>query len=419
MTVNRVFLIGCMLLVPFTMALAQGPFYNAREMGMAGAYGAVAHGADAVNWNPANLGLVLTSGFTLQMPGMGMRVLNSSFGLADYNRYNGAVLAQEEKAEILSKIPDDGLKLIVHGGGMLTAASISRLALALRLRASSDLVISRDLFELVLNGNELGREYDFSQSAGSGWAMADVSISYGQAFYVPYFNDFAVGVSLHWLKGLGMAEVLESRGRVLTDFEGLSGDGFAKLRTASGGNGFSIDIGLAGITKNNVVLSLAVLNLASQVRWDQEVRIYEYGIRADSLTVEALVNKEADSLITDLQEDYPGKAFTRNLPPELKFGAAYALSDWLLSGQLIQALQKAPGINRVPYVALGAEWRRLSFLPLRFGLAFGGAHQLSASLGFSLRIGPFSGNFAFQTINQLIPSKGTGYGLAMDMSLGL
>ncbi|MDQ7064546.1 MAG: DUF5723 family protein [candidate division KSB1 bacterium] len=419
MTRKRYFLIGCMLLIPISMALAQSPFYNAREMGMAGAYGAVAHGADAVNWNPANLGLVLTSGFTLQMPGMGMRVLNTSFGLADYNRYNGAVLAQEEKAEILSKIPDDGLKLVGNGGGMLLGVSISRLALALRLRGLSDMVISRDFFELILNGNELGREYDFSQTAGSGWAMADVSISYGQAFYVPYLNDFAVGVSLHWLKGLGMAEIVESRGRVLSDFEGLSGDGFAKLRTASGGNGFSIDIGLAGITKNNVIISLAVHNLASHIRWDQEVQIYEYGIRTDSLTVEALVNEDSDSLITDLQEDYPGEAFSAYLPLELKFGAAYAFSDWLLSGQLIQALQKAPGINRVPYVALGAEWRRLSFLPLRFGLAFGGTHRFSTSLGFSLKIGPFCSNFAFQTINQLLPSRGTGYGLAMDISLGL
>ncbi len=416
---KRFCLTVCSLLTLFSVAAAQGIFYNAREMAFSGAYGAAAYRVDAVNWNPANLGLTLTSGVGIQLPGMGMRVLNSSFSLADYNRYNGAILDQEDKAELLNRIPEQGLQIFANMGTPVFGISIARLAVSARVRGVSDITLSRDIFDLMLNGNELGRTYDFSTSSGGASVLADLSVSYGQAFYVPYLNDFAVGLTVHWLQGFAAVEVVESRGTLTTGFEGIAGDGYIQLRSANGGSGMSFDLGLSGILKNNLVISMALLNIAGQMRWDKEVQVLEYGIQSDSLTVEALINEDADSLISDIQREYTGDPFSSVLPLQLNVGIAYPVADWLLSAQYIQIMQKGTGTNKVPYFAVGAEWRRLKFLPLRFGMGFGGVHKFSASLGFALRLGPLTSNFAFQTINQLLPNRGTGYGFAMDVSIGL
>jgi len=400
-------------------AKGQGVFYQAREMAMAGAFGAVAVGADASSWNPANLGLVLNPQFTLQMPAVGLRVLNDGFSFSDYERFNGAVLTDFDKQEILNKFGEDGLKLFVNSGSGLLGLSVYRLAVSAHVDVASDLTLSRDILDLAFYGNQLGKEYDFSQTGGRAWAVADISVSYGQPLYLPFFNDFAVGVGVHWLQGLAAAEVLESQGSIQTNFEGLVGNGSAKIRTAMGGSGFALDLGAAAILPRDLRVSIGLRNVVGSINWNSEVKIYEYGVSTDTLTVEALATGDVDSLVHDFDKEYTGDAFSQTRPLELRLGVAWPFGKFLFSGQYIQHFQDAPGINTKPYVALGTEWAGLGFLPLRFGLGFGGTNGLLTAFGFGLRFGGFSINWAVQSVNQAIPGKGSGLGIGMDLNWGL
>ncbi len=395
-------------------ALAQ----NARSMAMAGAYGALARGVESVAWNPANLGLMLSPGFSMEFPSIWVHLGNSSFGLSDYNRYNGAFLSEGDKQALLEKIPEQGFTLNMLSNANAIGFSISRFAFSARVRAASDISIAKDIFDLLLNGNEFGRRYDFSETDGGAWAYLDLAASYAQPIYLEYFHDFSIGMTFHWLRGLGFAEVLSAEGTLTTDLNGAYGNGNADFRVARAGNGISFDLGAAAI-KNNYTIGVVLKNLFGRIGWNQDITLYSIGILSDTLTVERLSNEDPDSLITDFSEEKPGDPFTVSLPLQLQVSGAMELSAFRLSLQWTQAFQRAPGISTSPAVAFGAEYYGIGFLPLRLGFAVGGAQKFVTAMGLGLRLGTFSLNMAVQSGRALVPGMGTGIGLSVDMNIGL
>ena len=86
-----------------------------RAMGIAGAYGAMARGAESIYWNPANL--ALSDGPRLSLPGLGMSFIleNNSISISDYNKYNGDFISDSDKSDILNDIDAGGLKFNTDG----------------------------------------------------------------------------------------------------------------------------------------------------------------------------------------------------------------------------------------------------------------------------------------------------------------
>lgn len=402
------------------MLSAQIDKSNARGMALGGAYSAVARGAEAVNWNPAVLGLRSAPRFSLLLPGAGLAFQNSSFTLNDYRRYNGAVLTEQDKTAILGKIPNEGLGLDFDSGANVLALSVRRFAFAASVASASNLKFSRQFIDLALNGNQFEQTYDFSATDGEGFAAARFAISYGQPVSMPGFRDFALGISLKYLMGLAVAEVTSASGSFLTDFQGLHGNGRVDLRTALGGGGLSLDFGAAGQLSERFALTLGFQNIINNIQWKTEVRNYTYGVRVDSITVERLSETDADSLIDDYSEEATGTAFNSKLPKQILVGAAYTTRAFVYAFEYIQAFSNAPGVSTKPVLATGIEYRGIPFLPLRLGAALGGNQGALTSLGFGLNFWGFSLNFASQAYRGfLIPGTGRGIALAFDMKIGL
>ncbi len=69
-------------------SISAGPSFGqltSRALGMGLAYTAVARGAHAPDWNPANLGLPNSPSFSLSFFSIGVGVMNKAFYIDTYN----------------------------------------------------------------------------------------------------------------------------------------------------------------------------------------------------------------------------------------------------------------------------------------------------------------------------------------------
>ncbi|MXY81098.1 MAG: hypothetical protein F4Y91_03250, partial [Gemmatimonadetes bacterium] len=96
-----------------------------RAMALGQAYTALARGPEAVFWNPANLALAGSRGFSWDLLGAGLCLVaeNNSFSVATYNAHftaanekvspNGSpyYISPVEKKKLLADIPDAGLRM--------------------------------------------------------------------------------------------------------------------------------------------------------------------------------------------------------------------------------------------------------------------------------------------------------------------
>ncbi|RKY84151.1 hypothetical protein DRP98_05615 [candidate division KSB1 bacterium] len=71
-TMVNIFSVILLLIFVVSMVKAQG-YSDARSLGMARAYTALARGVDAPLWNPANLKLPTSKKFSLQLFSLGLR----------------------------------------------------------------------------------------------------------------------------------------------------------------------------------------------------------------------------------------------------------------------------------------------------------------------------------------------------------
>ncbi len=398
---------------------AQINLVNARSTAMAGAYGALSRGAEAVMLAPANLGLRSRPNFSLLLPGAGAYVQNSAFTLDDYRRYNGAYLSDADKTALLEKIPGSGLTVSGDAQAMLFGLSAKKFAFNVTATGASDINLARDFIELTLFGNAFGRTYSFDGSRGRAWALTHVAFTFGQPIDVVWMEDLAVGFTFKYVHGWNYAEVIRAVGSFTTDFDGLRGDGRLEMRTARGGDGYAADLGLAGKISDRLSFSWMWDNMLSGMIWKEEVRIYEYGVSADSITIESLSDTSGDSLIESYEREYAGSAFRVSLPGQMRFAVVYQTGSLLLAADYVQGFRNAPGVSKTPLLSLGMEYRGLSVLPLRAGIALGGKTKWVTSMGVGIHLGSFSVNAAAVASRSVLPGMGRGFGFVLDFRYGV
>ncbi|MCA9731359.1 MAG: hypothetical protein H6696_12775 [Deferribacteres bacterium] len=414
---NFVLGIGVFLVFLSSPVVAQTQYANARSIGVAGAYGAVARGFESISWSPANLGLSDKPGKSFHFLNFGLGAQNNSFSIGDYKKYNGKYLTESDKNNILNSIPDDGIGAFGNFGSNIFACSIKNYAFAISAGAASNMHLAKEFIELAFYGNSLDKVYDLSETRGEAYGFTRFSFSYGMPMDVDLFQEFAIGGTFHYVRGIGYAEVLKSNSHFITTLDGIELASEMEFRTALGGNGFAFDFGCAAQLDNNIAFSWTIDNLGA-IRWTNEVKLYRYGTSADSLTAEKIANTDADSLFNDYDEEIAGKDFSTSLPAKMRFGSSYKTRAYIFSADYIQGFSPNPGVSTMPQLALGVEYMGFHILPLRAGFAFGGDERFLSALGFGLKFGSFSFNLATLAHQSLLPGFGTGLGLAFDLKIG-
>ena len=375
-------IVAVLLVVTLLAAIGRADDHSsARAVAMGGAFTVLASGPTAARFNPANLGLSGRKNSGLELIGLGASVTNNSFTLADYNKYSGAYLTSADKLDILSKVPNEGLKLSIDVDVSTMALAVGHFAASVEGRAAADVNLSKDIIDLVFNGNTYADTIDVTGSYSSAVSYGSAGASFGFPLFQNGTRQLAVGLTGKYLRGIGIEEVTDLQGGIATYATGFQGAGHVIARTATGGAGYALDLGAAMTLNKTYACGVKIESFLSRIRWNKQTEERGYLFSFDTMT---MANADADYIVSDnFTRDIP--AFTTSLPARLTVGFGKTSGRLLWAIDWEQGFRTAPGASTKPRLAAGAEWSLWSFLPLRAGYAVGGNRNASLSVGSGLK----------------------------------
>lgn len=367
-------------------------------------------GPDAVAINPAQLGLAPRPGFACRVLDIEAGFENNSFSFSQYNRYTGAYLDERAKQDILSSIPASGLAIAGRGRAAAAEFGYGQFAVSARTAADADVNLPRDLFDLALYGNRLGRVYTADRTGGH----AQVLFRAGAAAGLAVGPDLTFGLAVHCLRGLFRAELVEASARFVTTPQALAADGFASYRRATGGSGWAADAG-ATWKRGGWLLSGAVLDLSPGIEWNEGVEAGAYRFRLDSTNAYQLLREEPFS---DGFERGPADLFYSYLPMRIMLGVGRRVTERLNCALLIQpAWQLDPLLLDDWQSRLVIEGWPLAWLPVGVEVSCGrsrgwalGLQAAALMRGFAVELGLTDVGGIFGSARGLGVRLGVGYG---------
>lgn len=433
--IARHFAIAALLVAGFSARSEGLGDTQTRALSLSQAYTALARGPEAVFWNPANLALRGGPRFKWELmavPGIPtFAAENNGFSVSTYNEnFTEHLILETDKEgkatrkqrlantdKILKGIPSKGLRLNIDidpalalgipiNGGVafpISAWGLSS-AITLGLNTGFEAEIPKDMIELMLKGNEFNKPYDIADWDGSGWGVFSFNWAAAKPWmpgrFKPYLDEFTVGGTFKVLGGV-YGETQRSGGTLLVEPQGVDLD-FNMITRAACGYGVGLDMGVAGVTKDRkLTFSAGLLNFLDYMSWGISPKQDSVFATANNMKVTDIFGVDSIQDALDFRDvngdgkvdstftkNLGDKAFSRSLPAMLRLGAAYQLQPKLvLLGNYDQAFSSGFGVEVMPRIALGAEYRLVDWFPTRFGLSVGGRSS-SSSLGFAF--GPFN-----------------------------
>ncbi|MFC1544867.1 hypothetical protein ACFL4X_01745 [Gemmatimonadota bacterium] len=375
-------LIVTISLLSVTSAVVQAR--NGASLGMGGSYTSIARGAEAIFWNPANLGFWEPGmpKYNLKCYSFSVSGGNNAFPLDMLNEYNGRFLDADAKQEILAKIPSgEGVVPSARANASVVALTYKNFGFALELDAAGDFSIPKEVFQLALFGFE-DKLIEFAYD-GNAVAVGKMTFAYGRpiaqnkVLKLPWigeeirFREITAGASVSYIFAGGFADM--RKGFVSTGFNGPSSAGPNGLvldtrsifRTAEGGWGFGLDLGFSAVTESDWMLGLAIDNFLSRVSWNDDAEETVVDISLPPGTYIWQDNSELDLDDYGQSETRKISSFSAGLPRDFRIGVAKKLEGdrWLPGVEL------ARENSRYRFTA-GSRYAALSWMDLFAGVGF-------------------------------------------------
>ncbi len=386
---------------------------SARSMAMSEASTGLASDIDAARYNPANLGLDGYRQNGLELVGIGVDIANNAFTLDDYNKYTGSFLTEADKDYLLSHVPRAGLTVVADVEATALAAALGSFVFTTSAVGLADVNLSRDVLDLILNGNSLADTIGLTGSYVDAVAYVASGLSYGVPIYTVGTRQLAVGGTLKLIRGLGVEKLVELNGMVSTLESGLAGNGSLIARTATGGWGYACDVGAAFRINDSYTAGVRVKNLLSSVSWTKRAEEHGYLFSFDTMTVD---NMDEDYVVSeDYRRSIP--SFSTSLPSTVNIGLANTSGKLLWAIDVEQGFRRAAGSSSKPRLSAGLEWWPWNCLPLRTGFAAGGNRNTSLSFGTGAHLGPMYIDAA--VVTGMMPSPYATKGLNVAFTTGL
>jgi hypothetical protein len=385
---------------------------SGRSVGMAGAYTQAARGVESVFWNPANLGFSRSSDKDLEVLSLGISAYNNAFTLNQYNRYNGEFLTTNDKEAILQDIPADGFSGSAEASLLGLGISWGRLAFTISGQGSSRLLFPKDPIEVLFFGNQINDTILLTDSDGEAYASADFGFSYGKTMWKHGEKAILCGLGVKYVRGLAYQEVIQSQGEMVTLETGVTGQGDFAVRSAQGGNGYGLDLGITFKYNRKWSFGAFLANVASAIKWNRKTQEKGYVFRVDSLLAEDF---DVDSLVVDESYTRDISSFTTHVPMLLRLGIGCQGVRSLLTFDLEQGM----GVSDQLRASVGGEYRISRLLALRAGLAVGGAEALEIAGGLGLKQGGYHLDIGMAMQKGLWPTRSKAIKLAITNGLNL
>ena len=404
--------LGISISIPaFSQGLMQG-----RSVALANAFTSIARGVYAPSWNPANLALDDNPSFNLNLAGIGLHIGNSTFSKHFYDVYNGKYMNNSDKEDILSRIPDSGLRVLSKEHIQILGFSYKSFALTFSGQGASNIALDKDYMKIALQGIDMNRHYDLSGTHGEVLGYSSVTFSGAHRFSIPFVDFLSVGVNIRYILGIGYASIESSDLTFYNSYDGYA-SGKAIGKYALRGHGFGLDFGVA-TRWNGWNAGFSLSNLFGSIKWTGQKHAYYQGFHTiTALNVFALSQVDGDSAVQVDSSDYDLKPFSTRLPVEMRIGVNRVWHSFLFAADYHQGFANQPGVSPKPYLAVASEWRGIGFLPLRFGLGLGGYYGLSPAMGFGLHAGFFKFDIGWMFRGGLLPPYAKGIDLGLNLNL--
>ncbi len=384
--------------------------YNARGIGLAGALTGSDAGPQTGYYNPAMLAYSKSQWTALSFLYIGAFAGNNAFTFGDINQYfqDGEVLNEYDKRHLLFRIGNGPLNFLSRDEVSLLAFKTPGFGIALEGFADVDANLHRQIFDLLLNGNNIGDIYHLTHLYNRALAYVSLDLAFGRGVYTMQLNPlrrFFFGIGLKAIRGLAYANLDRTNITLSIDSNYIYIDGYGRIISSMGGSGMGLDLGI-GFEADNWSFGLSILNLFSKIRWNEADSATIFTIKSDSFTVYDIVNNP-DTIITDSSWTEPVEVFYTDIPLVFRMG----LASYFLNGNIrffSDFVYRADKDNPETKLGLATELRFFPFLPLRFGIAFtslgnfytfGGGLRIfgvSLDLGFAFYRGIFLGSRGFR-----------------------
>ncbi len=422
------YILAVILTLLFTETVWSQTYLSPRSIAYSQTYATQSRGADAIGWNPANLGYDDNPGFSLSfgvlpfVPFPSVYLGNSSVSASWYENYfrQGGTLDQATKNEILSVFPETGWRLDPQIYLRLLGLSVGRTAIALDTQVLNSVVLPKSIPELLLQGNRFDEVVSLDDFHVESLSSATFSLAHGFPLHLPFIPEFYVGIGVKAIAGLAYAATDTFSGGLTTYRDRIVADGNAIARYTLGGYGYAFDLGISSRLTNHMTANLAVNNIMGSIKWtDEYTRTHHYSFNL-STEVQNLYDTNLDSLISNsvsADTSYDSRGFTTPYPSYFVAGVQYDMFSRLrlfvnyklgLSDLLISPTQ--------PRISFAGEIRPLQWFPIRFGITSGSLNKVEWGAGFGLEFAHYSLLFGFSQTGGFL-NDATGFSLAVGQEL--
>lgn len=416
---RRTAIVLAALLAPTALA-AQLPDASPRSVALAGSYGAMARGFEAVAWNPAMLAARGNPGLTIALPRLTLETGSNTFSWGDMRHYANRHLSDQDKADIMAKLVHDDSTLTLRSlvGATPIGLSIGNFGFLVATTGDGQFSGPRDAVELALYGNAHragpGESFSAHGANGRAWAATTLAGSLALPFAIP-LGRLSVGATYKYVIGnfIGRAAEISSSLSVnpLVNAHAEAAAIYSSYRSGfepswpgdvlggqgKVGSGYGVDLGGAlQLAGRSITVSATLVNLLGKMTWDLDRLEYEHAtydaVQTDSGTVtDNWIHQNLGSAAA-IAADPAARAARDSLLANAGFARLLRLGVALRAGALLVSggaqVRLEEGLDRQPEreVSGGLEYRLLGILPLRAGLAYdiGNAFTLAGGTGLDL-----------------------------------
>jgi hypothetical protein len=283
---------------------------------------ALATGYEAVEQNPAQLGLPGTARASVRFVNFAMQAANNAIELGDYGRYiiRPTWLTQSDKDQLLSRLGTAPLLLRINSDLRLAYGQFYFLGAGASYSARTAESYPKELFDIVLNGNEPNRRYDLSGWGANTLSFCRVSLAGGWAVN----RMIRTGVGLSWLKGTRYSLTTISTGDLLTTPYAITGFSHQTRLEADGGDGFGLTLGSSLRMSDHWRAGLTLRDLIAGIWWHRNPGTRDVDLVLDSLDATRFARQPSlDSFVTRSNVLTLGGTFFASQPGVLALGLGY------------------------------------------------------------------------------------------------
>ena len=392
--------VSACLLVSSSAARGQTANASTAATGLSGAFTARAQGYNAVNWNPANLGMPGNPGFSMTLLAFDGQAGIKPIDLNKVALYSGDTSPKTVREQWMLDVETEGGQKGGVGGGITAfALSIGSLAFQVNTKVASDLNLAPGAVEAILFGNA-GRTgtvkaLDLAGSSFQSAVYTTGALAFGMPVSLVPLTNFALGATAKYTVGHFLAMGIDGGSAINTNditvnFPTVAPDSVS-LESGNIGSGVGLDLGASWTVPGGLRFGVSMQNVINTFKWDTT--------KLSARPATGLFNSDTNYFNSDSVKPYStAPAALREKVAALKFKPVFAAGvafDWIprvtVSADVRQQVGDGIEVGPKSLIAAGAELRLIPFVPLRagvqmmtggFGVSGGvGLHLLGIELG--------------------------------------